>query len=132
MPNILPGATRVAGASTSPAVWLTETIFGSIAETWGRGGSIAMEAYVNFGCILGAMTFLALGWMYRILYEKVLTRPNLFNITLFLGAISALVYWIRQTSILFTRTFVWALIVAYLVNRFFCNQEPSGADYETS
>jgi len=131
IPNIIPGSTRIAGRNISPDIWLTETVFGDMNYTHGRGGSIAMEAYINFG-VTGSITFFMLGWMYRKLYEKVLAQLNLFNVVFFLGAISALVYWIRNTSIMFTRTFIWSFLVAYFLNKFFCSQDFPDVDIESS
>lgn len=113
VPNIIPGTVRV---SRGIGVWLTETVTGlSIWETHGRGGSIAMEAYVNFGFIGGAVSFVILGMFYRLLYERFLAKPTFIRTVILFCSVSVLVLWIRNTSNTFSRTIVWSIIAAWLM-----------------
>jgi oligosaccharide repeat unit polymerase len=119
VPNVIPGRVRT---SQSVGAWLTETAFGSLYETWGRGGSIAMEAYMNFGVLGGIFSFLLLGGGYRVLYELFLTRPCFLTTTVLLAAMSGLIIWTRNTSSMYTRTVVWAVITAWII-QMLCRNE---------
>jgi len=113
IPNIIPGFIRT--QEESIGAWLTEAAFGSLASTHGRGGSIAMEAYLNFGFIGGIVFFGFLGYIYRILYERILSRPTFLRIALFLGFTAGLTLWIRNTANTFYRPFVWTFLIAWIV-----------------
>jgi hypothetical protein len=88
-----------------------------------------MEAYVNFGFIGGVISFLFLGGFYRFLYERFLARPNFVRTVLLLASISALMIWMRNTSLVYTRTFVWAMIAPWAVQLLFPSEEPVDFEY---
>ena len=111
VPNIIPGIIR---ESKGVDAWLTETAFGSLQATHGRGGSIAMEAYMNFGFIGGVLFFALIGYCYRWLYERVLSCPNFMKIVTFLGVTAGLTLWMRNTMGLFVRPAVWTVIFAWI------------------
>jgi len=119
IPNIIPGYFRVASPNVVD-VWLNDLAFGT-DRRWGRGGSIAMEAYVNFGFIGGVITFILLGAFYRYLYEKFLDQPNFVRSVLLFVTCAALILWMRNTLAMYIRPFVWGLLAALFVNRL-CKQ----------
>jgi oligosaccharide repeat unit polymerase len=112
VPNIIPGHIRTANASVD--TWLTETAFGSLKHTYGRGGSIAMEAYMNFGVAGGVVTFFVLGFSCRWLYERFLHAPSIENVAVLFGCMSALLVWVRNTSQDPFRTILWVVGAACL------------------
>lgn len=110
VPNIIPGASR---KSEGLDVWLTEMAFGDLSETHGRGGSISMEAYMNFG-YAGVLVFLVVGAFLRFLYERFLEYPNFLRTVILFAAISGMSLWIRNTSTMFIRPFLWPIIIVLL------------------
>lgn len=116
IPNIIPGFIRT--QENSVGAWVTETAFGSLQSTHGRGGSIAMEAYLNFGFLGGAVFFVFLGYGYRVLYERVLCKPTFLRIAVFLGFTAGLVLWMRNTANVFYRPFVWTFLAAWIIYSF--------------
>jgi len=112
VPNVIPGIIR---KSKGPDVWITETAFRSLYETHGRGGSIAMEAYMNFGFIGGILFFVFVGLCYRSIYERFLIRPDFMRTVLVLAATGVLVIWIRNTMDIGARTLVWSLLAAWII-----------------
>jgi len=112
VPNVMPGATRI---SKGLAVWLTESAFGKLDNTHGRGGSIAMEAYMNFGFYGGALSFLFVGWFFRFIYERYLSKPNLMNAVVLLSASSGLMLWVRNTSNAMPRNIIWAMVTCWIL-----------------
>jgi hypothetical protein len=115
VPNVIPGYER--GTTGGLGAFITETVFGSLENTHGRGGSIAMEAYVNFGFVGGLLSFAVLGVCFRMLYERFLRRPDLLRSALFLASASALMLWVRNTSYAVPRTMLWTLGLAWLLQR---------------
>ena len=121
VPNIIPGLVR---GGQGLGVWLNEAAFGSLRWTWGRGGSIAMEAYVNFGFLGGIVWFVGVGALYRIVYERFLARPNLIRAVLLFAAIVCLMLWVRNTSVLIPRLLLWPLATAWIL-QFVWKPEPA-------
>lgn len=111
IPNLIPGEQRV---SKGLGVWLTETAFGSLERTHGRGGSIVMEAYMNFG-YAGIIIFLFLGMLIRNLYEKVLNQTTFLRLAMFIIIMSSTAFWIRNTFTSFIRPPIWMLIIVGLL-----------------
>jgi hypothetical protein len=111
LPNVIPGVIR---EQEGLGVWLNQLAFGSLRWTHGRGGSIAMEAYVNFGVVGGALTFLAVGAAYRWVYERFLARPNLMRTVILFASVVCLMLWMRNTSQLVPRLFMWPILAAWL------------------
>ncbi len=107
IPNVIPGRVR---AATGLGVWITETAFESMERTHGRGGSIAMEAYMNFG-YAGAFIFLLVGSFCRSLYEKLLNRPTFFRLAMLLSTMAGLALWIRNTFSMFIRPPLWTFLI---------------------
>ena len=120
VPNVIPGLVRGGGGLV---VWLNEEAFGSGRWTHGRGGSIAMEAYVNFGFLGGIVWFVGVGALYRIAYERFLARPNLIRAVLLFAAIVCLMLWVRNSSMLVPRLLLWPLVTAWIL-QFFWKTEP--------
>lgn len=118
LPNIF--GTRV--SSGNLGAWVTEVAFGTLSNTYGRGGSIAMEAYVNFG-YFGVLLFSFLGWISGITYKKFINEPSLFNTIFTMMLISALSIWVRNTSSVSFRIVIWGLFistcVAYFTNKMY-------------
>jgi len=121
IPNVIPGQIR---AGEGLGEWLNDVAYGT-NRTSGRGGSIAMEAYVNFGYVGGILSFALLGVCFRALYERFLRRPDLLRIVLFFAANSSIMLWVRNTSFVMPRTMLWALGAAWLIQTFF--KRPAGA-----
>jgi len=95
----------------SPGAWLTEIAFGDLEKTHGRGGSIAMESYRNFGIAGGAFFFLLLGFGVKKAYLAFTKKTSLLTAVLFFSIMAALSLWIRNTSAIFPRTIIWSLFV---------------------
>jgi len=115
VPNILPGPVRMPGGVD---VWLNDVAFGHI-RTHGRGGSIAMEAYTNFGFIGGLLVFVLLGGFYRSLYEMFLAKPGFTETVILMGATCGLMWWTRNTMSLYIRPLVWSTLAALILGRLF-------------
>jgi hypothetical protein len=121
VPNVIPGLVR---GGRGLVAWLNEEAFGSMRWTHGRGGSIAMEAYVNFGFLGGALWFIVVGLLYRILYERFLARPNFLRAVLLLAGIVCLMLWVRNSSALVPRLLMWPLLAAWIL-QFIWKPEPA-------
>jgi hypothetical protein len=124
VPNVIPGMVRT--GEQGLGTWLNEGVFGSSQRTWGRGGSIAMEAYVNFGFIGGILFFGLLGAVYRTLYERFLARPSFLRAVLLFALFSATMLWVRNTSYLVARTMLWALLTAWTLQQLYAQQPTAG------
>lgn len=103
--------------SNNLATWLTYTAFGD--NTWGRGGSIAMEAYGNFGLIGSQFFFFIVGSIFAITYNKFYESKSIYSILLYFLLLGALCLWMRNTSTFFFRIIVWGSI-AYLICIYSC------------
>jgi oligosaccharide repeat unit polymerase len=112
VPNIIPGLIRT---SQGIVGWLTERAFGQLWATHGRGGSIAMEVYLNFGLYGGVLFFGVLGFVLRCIYERFLMRPNFLRIVFLLGVMAGYALWMRNSSSTFVRPAFWTILVAYIV-----------------
>jgi hypothetical protein len=115
LPNLIPGWVRTAQGTD---VWITETAFGSLQSTHGRGGSIAMETYMQFGFIGGIVFFAALGVVYRRLYERFLKKQSFSRTVILFISVTVLVFWIRNTIFVVTRTVIWTLLCLLVYNLF--------------
>ena len=125
IPNFIPGWVRTAQGID---VWITETAFGNLQFTHGRGGSIAMEAYTQFGFLGGVIFFVFLGFFYRRIYERFLNKPNFARTVMFFVFVCTLVFWIRNTIFVATRTIVWMLLVLWILQLF--KKQPIDNQYE--
>jgi hypothetical protein len=121
VPNVIPGLVR---GGRGLVAWLNEEAFGSMRWTHGRGGSIAMEAFVNFGFVGGIAWFVVVGALYRVVYERFLARPNLLRAVLLLAAIVCLMLWVRNSSMHVPRLLVWPLLTAWIL-QFIWKPEPA-------
>lgn len=101
--------------SSGVGVFITEVAFGSIGETHGRGGSIAMEAYLNFG-LIGSLLFLIFGVYLRALYRKFLASDSLYYSVAYLASVGAFSMWMRNTSSVSFRIVAWSLIGVVILN----------------
>ena len=119
LPNILLGFERVQELE-GIGPWITEQAFGAtIHTTHGRGGSIAMEAYMNFGFMGGIIFFIFLGMFYRFIYERFLARPDFLRTVLVLAVTSAIMLWTRNTFNQAIRPLVWPCLMALVLQSLF-------------
>jgi len=109
---VVPNIKGMRSAAGTPGAWLTETAFGDLSRTHGRGGSIAMEAYRNFGFVLGLGVFLLLGFGFKKVYGRFLRQASIMNGVAFFSIIASVVLWVRNDSSLAPRTVIWSLIIA--------------------
>lgn len=110
---VVPNIQGMRTSAGTPGAWLTETAFGDLSKTHGRGGSIAMEAYRNFGFILGLGVFILLGFGIKSVYRHFLNHASLISGVAFFSIIASVVLWVRNDSALAPRTIVWSLIIAF-------------------
>jgi len=101
-----------ARTSNSLDAWLTYTAFGT--DTWGRGGSIAMEAYGNFGIFGSQLFFMSLGIILANIYNKFYENNKFYYVLLYFLFISAICLWMRNTSVFVFRIVIWGSF-AYFV-----------------
>lgn len=106
-----------ARGSNNIATWLTYTAFGD--NTWGRGGSIAMEAYGNFGIWGSQLFFIILGIIIATCYNKFYENKNFYYTLLYFLIIAAVCLWMRNTSTFFFRIIIWGSL-AYFICLFLC------------
>lgn len=107
---------EIRNADNNMDTWVTSQLFG--LDTYGRGGSIAMEAYGNFGFIGGTMFFIFVGALTAKLYNKYRFKGDVYNVVIYLVFLGALVLWMRANSNFLFRILVWSLIITSIV-RFF-------------
>lgn len=99
----------------APATWATFRATGEAGlEVTGWGSSIAMEGYMNFGIIGGAIFVAAVGFMMRRIYDGFLRRPTFLRMYLMLISIGCLSMWIRNYSHHFIRPVVWQMILVWV------------------
>lgn len=94
-------------------VWLTETFFGK--NTYGRGGSILMESYGNFGFLGTILFFNMLGLFSGGLYRKIKSSGNLVYFIIYLAFAASICIWMRNTSSYFFRTLAWTVFLYYII-----------------
>jgi oligosaccharide repeat unit polymerase len=111
-PNVLETSRNSVG---SPGSWISNTVFASEADPHGRGGSIAMEAYLNFGFWGGIFTFVILGFFVKFLYKSACQRPNFVILVVYLSFMAALQLWVRNTSAYVFRPIVWSFVMAIML-----------------
>lgn len=104
-------------SANSPGAWITEIAFGSLSETYGRGGSIAMESYLNFGFFAGSALFTVFGFVLKRVYLSFIGKRTMLWAVAYFSLISSLVLWMRNTSAVVPRTVLWALLIVYVVKR---------------
>jgi oligosaccharide repeat unit polymerase len=109
---VFPNLQGMRTSAGTPGAWLTETAFGDLSKTHGRGGSIAMEAYRNFGFILGIGVFLLLGFAIKKAYGHLLRKPGVVSGVAYFSIIASVVLWVRNDSSLAPRTIIWSLVIA--------------------
>jgi oligosaccharide repeat unit polymerase len=115
MSIVLPNMRGIRTSVGTPGAWLTETVFGDLSKTHGRGGSIAMEAYRNFGFVLGLGVFLILGFGLKKAYGRFLRNPGVISGAAYFSIIAAVVLWVRNDSSLAPRTVIWSVAIAVVV-----------------
>jgi oligosaccharide repeat unit polymerase len=103
--------------SNNLATWLTETAFGD--NTWGRGGSIAMEAYGNFGIIGSQFFFLVLGIIFALSYNRLYENKKFYHVLFYFLILAAVCLWMRNTSTFVFRIVIWGSL-AYFLCLFIC------------
>lgn len=114
---ILPKISGKRSSSGSPGAWLTEMTFGDLSKTHGRGGSIAMEAYQNFGFIVGILFFLFLGYTLKKTYVYFLRNTTILAGVLYFSAMACFALWIRNTSAVTFRTIAWSFLIVYFFRK---------------
>ncbi|MCU4420505.1 O-antigen polymerase [Acinetobacter lwoffii] len=98
--------------SHSIAAWLTATAFGE--DTYGRGGSIVMESYGNFGSIGSIFFFISLGSISGYLYNKYRFSGSLIYAVAYVAFVSSLCLWMRNSSSVVFRTVIWAILISWI------------------
>lgn len=93
--------------------WVTYQLFGD--DTYGRGGSIAMEAYGSFGPIFGSFFFFILGGFTAKLYNNFRFNSSLYYFSLYYAFLGALMLWMRANSNFLFRILIWSLIITFLL-----------------
>ncbi len=126
VPNIIPGLIRT---SQGIGGWLTERAFGSLWETHGRGGSIAMEAYLNFGFFGGIVLFGFLGYVLRCIYERFLVHPTFLRAVFLFGVMAGYALWMRNSFSTFVRPAFWTILTAYIAVILVRPKDLSDGDY---
>ena len=94
-------------------MWLTENFFGKY--THGRGGSMLMESFANFGLLGSIIFFNLLGIISAYLYKKTKTSENLLTLLVYVSFIAVICIWMRNTSSYLFRTMVWTVFLYYVV-----------------
>ncbi len=97
----------------SPAQWITLRHQGGGG---GMGGSIAMEAYLNFG-LWGLFIAVIVGYLYRSLYERALCAPTILKTFLFCAATLGLISFSRGGLGSLTRPLVWGTLMIIMLDR---------------
>lgn len=98
--------------SESIAAWLTETAFGK--DTYGRGGSITMESYGNFGGIGSIFFFTFLGMFSAFLYKKYRYSSSLIYAVAYVSLVASLCLWMRNSSSIVFRTVIWSILICWI------------------
>jgi len=119
IPNVIPGRVR---QSEGPVYWLNEVAFGDPESTYGRGGSIVAETYMNFGFTGSILFFGFLGYWVRTLYEKTLFNPTFLKVAWLFGVCGAFMIWMRNTINIASRPIMWTLMVAWAIKLLFPSQ----------
>lgn len=100
----------------SPSAWVTLRATGRLGgETAGWGSSIAMEAYMNFGLLIGPMFIAALAFVIRRWYDSMLRAPSFLRVVLVLTAVTCIAMWCRNYSHHFFRPLAWTMVAAWLL-----------------
>ena len=97
--------------SESIAAWLTETAFGK--DTYGRGGSILMESYGNFGLFGSVLFFIVLGLLSGKLYNNYKYSSNIYWVIAYIAFVASLCMWMRNSSTVVSRTVIWSLLMVW-------------------
>lgn len=121
---VLPNLLGEARSSSDLATFVTEVAFGPLDSTHGRGGSIVMESYLNFG-YYGSILFVLLGFYLKEVQVRYSYSSSLMNSVLLYGSIAAVSMWIRNTSSVSFRIIVWTIALSFLailVARFFAKR----------
>lgn len=93
--------------------WLTENFFGKY--TYGRGGSMLMESYGNFGFIGTILFFNILGLLSGSLYRKTKSSNNFLYFIVYLAFSASICIWMRNTSSYLFRTLAWTVFLYYII-----------------
>lgn len=96
--------------------WLTETFFGK--DTYGRGGSIVMESYINLGILGSNIFFLTLGMITGKIYRNFRSSKNMLYLVIYLTFMATIIIWMRNTSSYFFRTIIWSYALYILTINF--------------
>lgn len=94
-------------------VWLTETFFGK--HTYGRGGSMLMESYGNFGFLGSLIFFNLLGLLSAYLYRNIKSNNSLLYFIFYLAFAASICIWMRNTSSYLFRTLAWTVLLYYMI-----------------
>lgn len=101
--------------SSGPDVFITEIAFGPIDSTYGRGGSIAMEAYLNFG-YAGSLLFIIYGIYMKYVYMSAISKRTVFSYMLFFSTLAAFAMWMRNTSSVSFRIVIWSIVILWAIS----------------
>ncbi len=111
---VLPNPFFDARVSEGLGVFITEVAFGPIDSTHGRGGSIAMEAYLNFW-YFGVILFALYGVFLRRVFVGLLIKTSIVRSVLFLSSIGAFSMWMRNTSGASFRIIIWSVLISSFI-----------------
>lgn len=113
LPN-LTGEIRTANENMDS--WVTYQLFG--VDTYGRGGSIAMEAYGSFGAFGGVFFFFILGGLTTKIYNNFRFKFSIYYLSLYYAFLGALILWMRANSNFLFRLLIWSIIITFIVLSF--------------
>lgn len=103
-----------ARVSSGLGVFVTEVAFGPIALTYGRGGSIAMESYLNFG-FFGIFLFSLYAFYLRKVFAAFSMGNGIVSSVVFYSSIGAFALWMRNTSEVTFRIVLWSAAVSFVI-----------------
>lgn len=110
----LPSIFSTRSVEDSIGSWITITAFGPLSYNYGRGGSIAMESYMNFGVYGSAIFFSILGYVISRFFRGFYLSSSVTRGVLFLSSLPAISMWMRNTSSVSFRIVIWSVIFTYL------------------
>ncbi len=101
--------------SSGLGVFITEVAFGPIDSTHGRGGSIAMESYLNFG-YFGIVLFGVYAVYLKKIFLMYMLENSLLVSVVFYASIGAFALWMRNTSGAAFRIIVWSFVLSKIIS----------------
>lgn len=100
--------------SSGLGVFITEVAFGPIDSTHGRGGSIAMESYLNLG-YFGILLFGIYAAFLKKIFLLYVLKNSLVISVVFYASLGAFALWMRNTSGAAFRIIIWSYILSQII-----------------